>query len=210
MSIIALSGWGQPPDALREVAPNAQFVDYARAGTVERALDTLAGYAPRCVIGWSLGGQMAARAIVKGIWKPELLVLIAAPFKLTHNLTLAKFRDNFRRDPERALKKGYALIAHEDTNAAHIQKYLEDAKKRLPAHDWLYWLEALATHGFEPGEMKHFPRTILLHGDRDAVVGLEQSQAFAKALPQAELHVFEGCGHAPHWHDEARVRGLLC
>jgi pimeloyl-ACP methyl ester carboxylesterase len=210
MSVVALSGWGQPFDALREIAPQAAHVDYARASSVEKALDTLAGYAPRCVIGWSLGGQMAVRAIIKGIWKPERLVLIAAPFRLKKNLTMAKFRENFLKNPERALSKGYALIAHEDTRGEHVRQYLEEARKRLPAHDWLYWLEALSMHNFEVEDLKRFPQTTLLHGDRDAVIGLDQSKAFQQALPGAALHVFKGCGHAPHWHDAERVRGLLC
>lgn len=210
MTVIALSGWGQPADALREVVPHATYIDYAGAASAEAALEMLAEYKPSCVVGWSLGGQMAARAIVEHVWKPERLVLIAAPYRMRNSLTLAKFRENFLRDPVRALAKGYSLIAHKDTHGGDVEIHLQAARQRLPEHDWLYWLEELAEHGFEPESLAHFPRTVLLHGDRDAVVGLEQSHEFLKALPDAELHIFEGCGHAPHWHDAERVKAFLC
>lgn len=217
VSVLALSGWGQPHDALEAVAPGARHVDYA-GGTLEQAMDTLAGYADaRTVIGWSMGGMLAVRAVAAGVLRPERLVLIATPYQFARTPAralgmpqdvLAQYRENFVRSPERTLQKSYALIAHGDARAERVQPQLQAARARLPGHDWLYWLDVLAAGSAQGLDLQGFPPTVLVHGDRDAVIRLEQSEAFARALPQAALHVFEGCGHAPHWHDGARLMRL--
>jgi hypothetical protein len=36
-------------------------------------------------------------------------------------------------------------------------------------------------------------------------------EALAEGLPDAQLRVYHGCGHTPHWHDRRRfARDLAC
>ena len=83
MKTLTLSGWGQPFDTLSHLAPGAHAVDYAHAANASEALRMIAsqGGDAELVIGWSLGGQLAARAVAEGLLSPRLLVLIAAPFQ---------------------------------------------------------------------------------------------------------------------------------
>lgn len=211
MKTLALSGWGQPHDALREAVPQAVHADYAYGGSMQSALELIERHKDaEVVVGWSMGGQMAVRAVAEGLLSPQRLVLIATPFQRVGAGadTLAQFRANFERDTARALKKSYALIAHGDTQGEYIKPHLDAALSRLPPHDWLYWLEAL-THAADAQRLAHFPETHLIHGARDVVVGSEQSRLYQRALPNATLHVFEGAGHAPHWHDVLRVRRIV-
>ena len=45
-------------------------------------------------------------------------------------------------------------------------------------------------------------RVLIVHGDEDAIVPLENSRRLADALgPDAQLVVMRGCGHMPHEED---------
>ena len=45
-------------------------------------------------------------------------------------------------------------------------------------------------------------RVLIVHGDEDAIVPLENSRRLADALgPEAQLVVMRGCGHMPHEED---------
>lgn len=47
--------------------------------------------------------------------------------------------------------------------------------------------------------------TLLMHGDDDQVIPLDNSRAFQAARPSTELLVFEGGGHAPHIRDAVKA-----
>lgn len=51
--------------------------------------------------------------------------------------------------------------------------------------------------------------TLLGHGDADDVIPLQWSKRAADLLPDAELHVFEDCGHLPTWERQGAVDDLV-
>lgn len=216
MSTATLSGWGQPHDALEIVAPGARHIDYAAQDSIEEALAHIAQMAAnaRFVIGWSMGAQMAVRAVAERLIAPKRLVLIAPPYQFVRSDalpiglgrdTFAQYRDNLKRSPERTFRKSYALIAHGDAHAVGVNTRLSAP----PPHNWNYWLDTMGGYSCTDLDMAHFPPTLLVHGENDAVIAPEQSHTFARALPDAQLHLWEGCGHAPHWHDTGRLRALI-
>lgn len=219
MTILTLSGWGQPHDALHEAAPEARHIEYAHLRSGDGVLRILQSHAGvRTLVGWSLGGQLAVQAVARGIVRPARLVLIATPYRFLQKsgrppgmgrATFDLFRGNYARDAQRTLNKSYALIAHADTQAERVNAHLNASRARLPAHDWLPWLDLLAASDGDGLDFSGFPETLLVHGDRDAVVGIEHAHAFLARLPRAGLHVFEGCGHAPHWHDTQRLKEII-
>ncbi|MDE3016341.1 MAG: alpha/beta fold hydrolase [Pseudomonadota bacterium] len=216
--ILTLSGWGQPHDALEAVAPGATHVNYAKHGSAEAALSAIAdtGRGYDTVIGWSLGGQLAVRAVAAGMLAPKKLVLIAAPFQFVGGEagmgrdTYKKFRDNYAKNPARTLDKAWALIHQGDTRVGYIEKQLEaQDKNAVLRHDWLRWLEAMEDFSFSDIPLAGMPKTLLIHGGADVVVAPQQSRYFAKMLPQAELMMLPGAGHAPHWHDTEAVAAAI-
>ena len=48
--------------------------------------------------------------------------------------------------------------------------------------------------------------TLLVHGDADRIIDCATSVTLAEALPNAELMLLEGVGHAPHWEAFGRWR----
>lgn len=219
VSAVTLTGWGQPHDALADIAPGARHVDYAAQDTVEGVFSLLAREIEEAelLIGWSMGGQMAVRAIVEGVIAPKKLVLIATPYRFIRGengigmdpLIYAQFLDNYRGSPARTLHKSYALIAHHDRNGEVVREKLQRAHARQPQHDWLPWLERLGAYDCDALDFSRLPPTLLLHGKNDAVVGYEQSERFAAELPDARLELWEGCGHAPHWHDKDKAMKII-
>lgn len=218
--IATLTGWGHPHDALAAIAPDARHIDYAQLTDWDAALTHAADAAQNAqiVIGWSLGGFIAAHLIAERLIRPEKLVLISAPFQFVASAsvpagmgrqTFDQFRDNYRISSERTLKKSYQLIMKDDKHASHIATHLNTSKERLADHDWLFWLNQLEARSCEGLDFSHFPHTILIHGSHDAVTSSDQAQLFATRLPNATTHIIEDCGHAPHWHDTARVKGLI-
>jgi len=221
MNTVTLSGWGQPHDALAAIAPNALHIDYARHHSVQAALLDIAAQAKNCdaLIGWSLGGQLAVRAIISGLIKPRRLVLIASAFQFVaerpgelgmERFTYDKFRDNYARSPERTLAKAWELIAVDDIHAGRVKAHLNAQNKaEVLAKDWLHWLTSLDGFTFEGSDFSRLPPTLLFHGENDVVVESAQSERFAEVIPDAKLMIFSACGHAPHWHDTDAVKQAI-
>lgn len=51
--------------------------------------------------------------------------------------------------------------------------------------------------------------TLLFWGRHDATVPFEHSDDIRAAMPQAEFHVFEDCGHIPHYERASEVNEIL-
>ena len=221
MKTITLSGWGQPFDVLQEICPGSVVVDYADYTTITQALEAIAEQGKECdlVIGWSLGGQLAVRAVAAGLLKPKALILIAAPFqfvarperKLGMSANLYRtFRDNYVANPARTLERAWASIVKGDACAADIRHHLERQDKHAVLQkNWLHWLDMLQAFSCAELYLGDFPPTMLVHGDQDAVVYPEQSLAFLQAIPQAKLLTLENCGHAPHWNSPALIQQII-
>lgn len=217
MHTVTLSGWGQPHDALSVIAPNSHAIDYAHAASVEAAFHLIAEEAKAAerIIGWSLGGQLAVRAIAGGYIAPKQLVLIATPYQFMMQDALAigmgrqtfgQFRDNFEKNARRTLNKAWELIHHNDIRTDYIELHMRAFDKdAVLKKDWLRWLDILKDFSCETLDFTSFPNTLLIHGEEDVVVEKNQSQQLARRITGATLQLWEGCGHAPHFHDAARL-----
>jgi pimeloyl-[acyl-carrier protein] methyl ester esterase len=221
MRTLCLSGWGQPHDALASIASEATHFAYAHHDTVHHALVAIANAAQthEVIIGWSLGGQLAVRAIAAGMMRPSRLVLIAVPFQFVETPqyrlgmkrdAYEKFRGNYISNPMRTLDKAWELITKDDERADDIRDHLNrHDKEKVLAADWLHWLDMLDGFSCQDLHFGDFPPTLLVHGAHDVVVEARQAKRFAEALPQAKLAVWKDCGHAPHWHDTEKLKQLI-
>lgn len=221
MRIACLSGWGQPANALASLVPGALHIDYSRHSSANAALLEIAAQARghEIIIGWSLGGQLALRAIAAGLVKARKLVLIAAPFQFVSQAQnplgmpqdmFEKFRANYERNPEQTLHKAWELIAKDDANEETVRSHLlAQDRAAVLRQPWLYWLDALSSYSCESLYVDETPDTLIIQGARDLVVYPEQANALKGLLPAAKLHRLGGSGHAPHWHDGAMLNQLI-
>lgn len=211
MTTLLLSGWAQPADALSHLAENAVLFDYSDYPSPDAAIDALSTLKPKHIIGWSLGGNLALRAIGAGALKPEHLTLIGAPMRFVgeHGMgpeTFHLFRESYASDPTRTKGRFHALIAKGDLAARQVMELLGHHPKVEEISRWLPWLDDLGNHAISAEMLASVPPTLIIQGMNDAIVPYAQSELLARALPNAQLNRWEGVGHAPHLHDAARLR----
>lgn len=221
MKILALSGWGQPHNALAGIAPYATHFDYSHFPDAEVAIREIAVAAQGvdAIIGWSLGGQLAVRAVAAGLIKLKKLVLIGVPFQFVKSDDLhlgmpqdqfEKFRGNYAKNPARTIAKSWELVALGDANIEQVRGSMgKNSQQEMLAKDWLKWLDMLRGFSCSELDFSNFPHTLLLHGEGDAVVAHNHAQEFARNIQGAKHVILGRAGHAPHWHNPELIRRIL-
>lgn len=217
MNIVTLSGWGQGHDSLKTIAPSAIHFDYSGFNSVEDAFAELGKIECDVIIGWSLGGQLALRAVEQVILKPQKIILIAAPFQFvkssdiefaTSGVVFDTFLASFKNFPEKTLRGFASLIAKGDINDREIICKLSQMQTEEPLR-WLYWLEELGNFSCSVIDFASIPETTIIHGKNDIVTDYRQTDFFKKHITNCNLHILDNCGHAPHLHDSHKVKELL-
>jgi non-heme chloroperoxidase len=76
---------------------------------------------------------------------------------------------------------------------------------KLPVHVWKAALDGLVAFDDAADLGRITASTLLIWGDHDAVVSLEDQQRLREAIPAARLKVYPETGHSPHWEHPKRV-----
>lgn len=218
MSTLLLSGWAQPADALAHLAKDAVLFDYSDYADVESAIAALASIPHRQVIAWSLGGQLALRALAAGAIAPGHLTLIAAPIQFVSDdaalpgmgeETYRLFRDSYASDAARTMARFHGLIAKGERDMRRVMGLLRHHPQTENTARWLPWLEGLARYKHTPTDLANPPPTLIIHGMHDQIVPYAQSERLAASMKGAALSLWPEVGHAPHLHDAARLRAEI-
>lgn len=207
---LTLSGWSQPADALAGLYPDAILYDYSDHSQATAALQGLSHYTPDYVVAWSLGGQLALRAIAAGIINPRHLTLIAAPFKFVGKggmgeQTFSQFVDNYSKDPARTKQRFHGLVAKGDHRAREVMEKLQHHADVENVSRFLPWLEELGRFDASSLSLANLPPTLIIHGMNDQVVPIQQGETLQKIMPFATLSRWADTGHAPHVSDPTRL-----
>jgi len=213
---IALSGWGQQHDSLQVILPKAKHIDYAAIGGIAPLFSELYNQQCDVLVGWSLGAQLAVRAVVNNHLKPKFLVLIAPPFQYVacdeiesgiNKKTFSLFKNAYKVAPNKTFRKFAAMVGKNDSNLLSILETLDTDRQNHQG--WINWLDELGTFSCKGLDFRDFPDTLILHGDGDIVTNIEQSYLFADQIYKSRLEVYSECGHAPHLHDVDKTRNLI-
>lgn len=209
------------PNALNRVFPsemhNIENLIYHDLATKEAVLESLARREPLgdIVVGWSLGGKLAARATAAGLIKPKLLVLIGTPFQYIpdggiENVIKRKpyrnFYEAFESEPEATRTAFIEYIVEGDTREKSVRANL--VLDMAHDSDWLRWLIGMK-FGSEDLDFSAMPRTLIVHGKHDAIINLRQPALYAEHIAGARVELLEGCGHAPHLHAPETIAGFI-
>ncbi|WP_374690240.1 alpha/beta fold hydrolase [Accumulibacter sp.] len=205
---VELPGYGRAADDSADLAACA-----------ESLLATLP--TPVTLCGWSLGGLLALRAALLAPQQVSGLILIGTtpcfvqrpdwPAAQPATL-LAGFADSVGKRPAETLQRFVALLCQGDSQARTLTRTLlaqlrNDPLPALPAlQRGLEWLRDSDLRPLLPGIRC---RSLLLHGDSDALNPLAAAGWLARALPDSHLEVFPATGHAPFLADPARCSQLL-
>lgn len=224
MEILCLSGWGQKFDSLEKVFSESNFdpffvssFNYSKLSSAEDFFTKItAEKNPQILIGWSLGGQLAIRAIEKKILRPKLLILLAPPFQMIKDAriqagmapkTFKEFYQNFAKAPNQTLKQFAILASMNDHNAAEIARTLDISDENFP--QLKFWLEELERFSCFDVDFSNMPRTLYFQGAGDMIVHQSQAQYFAQRIKNFRLEIFKECGHAPHLSHLHKVREII-
>ena len=215
MTILSMSGWTQPHDALAELAPEAEMLDYSLYGSAERLFESLAHKRYEGVVAWSLGAQLAVRAVQRGVIAPKWMVLLAPPLQFVNDesfkdgmdpLTYGLFREGYEKEPLRSMTRFHGLLVKGDRHFKQILADLTHHERVEDALHWLPWLDDLAAQKGEHFEEGSLPATLLIQGREDVVVPATQAEAWKLLLPEIDVRIIEEMGHTPHLHDPKMVR----
>jgi pimeloyl-[acyl-carrier protein] methyl ester esterase len=236
-TVVLLHGWASHPQVFRGLAralekhvrvqapalpgygERAACAPYA----LERMADTLAAAAPKqcCVVGWSLGAQLALVWARRAPQQVRRLALLAAtpcfaqradwPHAVTPQV-MRQFTAQIGRDGPAVLRRFVALQSHGDARAVRVAHQLRTAlfTHPLPPLDVLEaGLELLRSGDLRAILSSVTQPVLVIHGENDAVTPCAAGRALSTALPRAKFETIAGASHAPFLSDPDAVAGRL-
>jgi len=206
------------PDGRRYIAPDLR--GHGKSGRPEGgygmdslAADVLAlmdalGIARATVVGHSMGSFVAQRVARQAPGRVDGLVLIASAASVEGVVGV----DDFARaigaledpvSPEfvREFQAGTVFVPV----PPEFMETVVAESLGLPARVWQSLFEGMRAAGSFPPAGRPATPTLLLWGDRDAMMPRAEQDALLEAFPAATLIVYEQTGHAPHWERPERV-----
>ena len=146
----------------------------------------------------SAGGMVAAQAVLQQKQRFEGLVLVDA---LLHqegdkskSALLQGLKNNFKETIENFVD---ACVPPEQENSAEFRSWGRKILFRSPPEAAIRLLECTYGVDLRPDLAQIDVPTLLLHGDRDVIVPLRDSEFASSQIPNSHLHVFRGAGHVP-------------
>jgi pimeloyl-ACP methyl ester carboxylesterase len=84
-----------------------------------------------------------------------------------------------------------------------VEAMIEENLK-APARVWRETFNSLLDYDDSTEAAKLDVRTLVLWGDRDAIIDRTATEALVRSIKNSQLVVYEGIGHTPHWEDPVR------
>ena len=167
---------------------------------------------------WSMGGLLALEAIRRGA-RPRSLALIAASARMVRGAgwphaiaadTLAQFRRLARADPDAALRRFAALVAHGDQRAREVCGLLRRGAAAPDAATLMRDLDFLERSDLRETWRAHPVAQLNIWGGRDALIPPAATAALRAMRPGHAYLILEQAAHAPMLSQPARVAAHLC
>lgn len=165
------------------------------------------GLGQAVVAGHSMSSLIAQRFALDYPERTRGIVLIGSFIALRQNPGIPDFRDEVLKleDP---IDPAFALEFQQSTLAREVpEPFLETAVReslKVPARVWKAALEGLVEtdHSSEIGRID--APTLIIWGDQDAFCIRADQESLHAAIKGAQLRVYQGTGHAPHWEEPER------
>jgi pimeloyl-ACP methyl ester carboxylesterase len=190
------AAWASLAEALaphhRVLAPDLPGFGVAPTAPIEEWAALLAPDEPCAIVGNSAGGALALRlAHARAATRVVAVGSMGAPVPIAPALDALWGSDDAREVLE------LIFPGPVSDEAVDVRRRLMDAQ---PHYRELFpvprqrWVDALS---LSDDELRSIDVPVLLiHGSEDRIVPLEHGLALLRALPDARMHIFGGCGHA--------------
>jgi non-heme chloroperoxidase len=168
------------------------------------------------LVGWSMGGAVAAR-VAAGSSRIGRLILAGAPPRFGQS---EDFPAGLPVESCRAFLRGLRVAREETMWNTVEQTFHQDLGRHV--YDWLYQLSLRSPtlcalqcfEGVLAGDVRPDLRSLeipvlVLHGIHDAFIGIEAGRWTAANTPNAELVEFADSGHGPFLEETERFNAAL-
>lgn len=175
------------------------------AGDVEAFMD-VAGLSSAILVGVSSGGYVAQQVAVDAPHRVAGLVLVGSPRTLQGR---PPFADDVERlvdpVPESWVRESLTWFpTFHDVPRAYIEERVREGA-RTPAHVWRETFAGLCVAAPPTDTGTITAPTLIICGGRDELLGREQQEALASAIPGSELVTYEDAGHLVMWEQPERL-----
>jgi pimeloyl-ACP methyl ester carboxylesterase len=167
------------------------------------------GVEEAALVGDSSGGLIAQRVALDYPRRVSRLVLMGSPTTLVNNETIMEAGKQMLAALEDPIPREFVRDFHEGLIHHPVpQEFLDTALSetlKVPARIWRDYLEGVALTVDDTARLGEIGvPTLILWGERDAVLGREEQERRAAAIPDARLKVYPDTGHAvaferPEW-----------
>lgn len=212
MKTLGISGWLQPAEALQDLYPGIDPFRYNTLPDMRAAAQALAALKPEAVIGWSLGGVLAAQALLHPYYRPRKLVMMGSPFQylasdeVPEGVSLTEYqalRMNYKEEPKRLARRLQGAINRGVAADCPLCPVAENYADKVA---WLPWLEHLAATSFVQANFVHQPEVLVIHGGLDEVIAPAQAKYWQRIFPKVQVLMLSEASHAPHLQATALVQ----
>ncbi|RYV49945.1 alpha/beta fold hydrolase [Pengzhenrongella frigida] len=225
--VVLLHAWGESRGSFDRLLPllpstlRALALDQRGHGDAERpkagysltgfAEDVVAfmdavGLASAVLLGSSSGGYVAQQVAVTHPDRVAGLVLVGSPRSLQGRPSFADEVDQLS-DPVGAgwVRASLAWFPRfHEVPQSYLDARVQDGA-RIPAHVWRETFYGLCDAAPPTGAATITAPTLIIWGDRDEMLGREQEEDLAAAIPGSSLVVYEETGHLVLWEQPERV-----
>jgi pimeloyl-ACP methyl ester carboxylesterase len=181
------------------------------ASDLLRFLDAL-GVQRAVLVAHSSHTFVAERCAIECPERVAGLVLIGAPATLRGKPGVARLLEEVARliDPIPAdFVRDFTQAAYHRPLPPAFLEAMRRESLEVPAHVWREAFPGLLEDD-QLAELHHIAApTLLIWGDRDAIVSEQDQRALLAAIPSARLEIYRGTGHTPHWEVPARLAADL-
>jgi pimeloyl-ACP methyl ester carboxylesterase len=175
------------------------------ADDIEAFMDAV-GLQSAVLLGSSSGGYVAQQVAIQVPHRVDGLVLVGAPRSLQGRPAFADEVDRLTDpvDPTWVEESLTWFPRYHDVPDWYIKDRIRDGV-RVPAHVWMASLAGLtaAVPPFESGTIT--APSLIICGERDELLPLEDGYRLAAAIPGSMLIVYEHTGHLVLWEQPERV-----
>ena len=149
-------------------------------------------FGPCAVVGNSAGGALALHlAYARAVTRVVAVGSMGAPLEIPPALDALWASDDAREVLELIFP---GPVSDEAVAVRHRAMDAQPHYRELFPAPRQRWVDALALTEQELGAIE--VPVLLIHGSEDRIVPLEHGLALLRALPDARMHIFGGCGHA--------------